>query len=1432
MNKTKKITTSFFISGILIFLIMPSLYAQNSVRVEHLLTEDGLSQNDVNSIYQDSKGFMWFGTHDGLNKYNGYEFEVFKPNPNDSESINSNLVYTIIGDKDDNLWIGTTGNGLNFYNRLTNKFLHFEYDENDENSLSSNHINAIYIDSSNRLWIATLKGIDVIDLNNPIENIKVEHVNISDDYPYEFLLVGFTSFFEDTNGQLWVCETNGISKIIKDKKGGFIFESANAYFNIYSNNRVAVRSIGEDIYGNLILGTTGGLFLVHQNNGVVSRKLIKSGVYNKIVTFKNQVWTGTLNGLHLFETDENTKNLKELEHFTYDSNNPEYSLSKSSVKSLFVDRTGIVWIGSNGGGVNKLDPNKKRFKYFSKTSNPNSLNSSFVKSVFEDSNGTMWFGTEEGGLSYVTKENNDGSYNNFKSNNLKGISPIEIIEVVRNNKKQLLVGAANYGGLYTIDISSEGNYKKLDYSIDESISRSVFSILEDKDSNLWIGTYNGGLYRWLKSDNNEYKKDILFHNENNVTSISNNIIRDILQTSNGDIWFATGNGLCKLTSEESIKRNPKFITYKNEVGNINSLSHNYVLTLFESSKGELWVGTLGGGLNKYIPAKDGENEHFITYSESNGFPNNVIKGILEDENGNLWLSSNGGLSKFNPESFEISNYDVNDGLQSNEFSELACLKKRNGEMVFAGVYGFNIFFPENIKDNKEMPETVLTNLLIFNKKVEVGEEFEGRVVLEKPVDITKTIDFKYTENSFSFEFAALHYSAPSKNHYAYKLEGFNNDWIFTTSNKRYATYTNLEPGKYTLKVKSSNNDGYWDETPVELEINIIPPFWRTDLANLIYILLFFGGLILFRRFTIIRSTKKHQLELEHMERENYEQVQRLKLEFFTNISHEFRTPLTLIKGPLDYLNKMDSEVIKPEVKEQLELMDKNTNYLLRLVNQLLDFRKMDKGVMDLKVGNSDIVKFINLVGEPFQFLSHKKNIDFQIKAKESSILSWFDPDAVEKIMNNLLSNAFKFTPDQGNIEVNICEGKDYVSTKGEEKIENKSDYVFIQVKDSGPGIPKHRIKIIFERFYVDRDFRKLNSEGAGIGLNFTKKLIELHRGGIKVLSDEKGGGSNFVFWLPKDMKYYKNVKGVSFSTEEESKTFITQTNAQTHISGVIDDIVDENIIKKRSKLPIVLVIDDNADIRSFLKKGLKNEFDVYEAENGLRGFELACKLMPNVVVTDILMPVMDGIEFCDKLKTTQETSHIPVVMLTAKTSQEWEIEGLKTGADAYIRKPFDMEVVKLKIKNILKYRGELRKKFNREITLQPNEVTVTSSDEKFLQDSIEIVEKHMMDSDFSVEILVKEMALSRSTFYLKIKELTGLSTGEFIRNIRLKRAMQLLEKSNLSVKEIMFMTGFNTASYFSKCFKKQFGVIPSKYVKQIRNENGIANNDGELQTDD
>ncbi len=1408
-----RLTVLFMLCG------LEMVFAQDEVKFEHISTDNGLSQNDINTIYQDDHGYLWFGTHDGLNKYDGYGFKVYNPDPNGKNSVSSNLVYTIEGDKEGNLWIGTTGRGLNFFDTTLETFTHFRHDPSDDRSLSNDHVTTVFRDQKDRLWIGTNEGLNMLDLRKPLDSLSFYRFNPEQD-PFVTGWDGNSIFaiYEDSRNQVWVGGHGGLYRLSRDQNGDIYFRLVNNSIGLPS---ITVRSIDEDSEGRLIIGTDGGLY--HQMNvaGPVKLDRIHQGIFNDVqVDRKGNIWAGTNSGLCYFERSNESRFPQFKNNYTYDPRNP-YSLSKNIVKSMFMDKTGIIWIGTNGGGVNKFDPERKQFRHVKKTLDPSSLSYDKIRSMYEDSNGTLWIGTEGGGLNMLQDAAQKSDYTGFEVFETV-LKPFVITERRVKNRKLLFIGAENTPGLFKLDITEPDKIDESKIILIPDISHSVFSLLNDSRENLWIGTYNGGVHRWTPNSEGSFEKQTYTASSGEQRSLSNNIIRDIIEDSNGNIWFATGDGLSRLTEEQAVRAHPKFDVYQKIPNDSTSISHNYVLTLYESQRGEIWVGTFGGGLCKLMVEEDGAIR-FHSYSVEDGLPNNVIKAILEDEEGNLWLSTNQGLSRFDPIQEHFKNYDVNDGLQSNEFQELASLKRQNGEMLFGGVNGFNAFFPKDITDNPFSAETVITNFSISNEPVEIGEKFNGRVLLKTPIDIQDEIRLKYWENNFSFEFSSLHYSAPDKNQFAYFLEGFDEDWVYTNSSRRFANYTNLSPGNYTFYVKASNNDGVWDESPSMVSLEVVPPFWLTKWAYLLYGLLILALLWAYRRFTIIRTTEKHQLQLEHLEKEKSDELQRIKLEFFTNISHEFRTPLTLIKGPLEYLQKNGYRLRQNEVEEQYSLMQKNTNYLLKLVNQLLDFRKLNQGKMRLVIRNSDLSTFIRDIGEPFQFLAHKQQINFEIQTPPEDLLTWFDHDALEKVMNNLLSNAFKFTPRHGNVRVSVCKSADMKLPESQRSSPLTDNELVIQVQDSGMGIPKDKVDHIFERYYVERDKKRKNLDGAGIGLSFIKDLIELHQGSISV-SSEPQKGTIFTVTLPMNRKAYEGIPEISVKEESDSDFFMRSSEAENYAIGMNDEIEDQGLSRTRSKLPALLIVDDNPDIRVFIKTALADKFTFYEAEDGRKGLEIALAQMPNIILTDIVMPIMDGYELCAQLKTKKETSHIPIVMLTAKSSQESEIEGLKIGADDYIRKPFDMEMLELKLANIIKHREELRKRFNRTITLQPSEITVTSTDEKFLQQAIEIVEKHMMNTDFNVEMLVKEMGLSRSNLYLKFKELTGLSSSEFIRNVRLKRAVQLFEKSDLSVKEIMYMTGFNTASYFSKCFKRQFGVIPSEYVKQVKTASTVKEN--------
>ncbi|WP_303316547.1 two-component regulator propeller domain-containing protein [Flavivirga abyssicola] len=1395
--------------GIFIFILccfLPEIYtSQNFEYFERITTDNGLSQSDINTIHQDKDGFMWFGTHDGLNKYDGYSFKIFNPDPNIPESITNNLIFDIEEDQNGNFWIGTTGGGLIFFDKSSEKFKTFTYDKNNLKSIDSNYIVAVYRDRENRLWIGTNKGLNMLNLENSDGKIEFQRFKAHQEPFLSKIKISYVNtIYQDSKGRIWTGGFAGLYKLARERNGEMYFEFINEKVGLPSSG---VESISEDKEGRLILATDKGLFCQSEIDTSLKFKKITDGNFRCLLIDGDNIWAGSESGLDYFKTSSDKECPELIRHFEYDPTNPN-SLSKNIITSLFKDKTGIVWIGTNGGGVNKFNPRRNQFDHVRKTLNANSLSYDKIRSFFEDSNGNLWIGTEGGGVNMKDKQSNDNTFLNF--NAITNVFAIE--EIKSGNKKKLLFGGRNLISLYELDITDPSKIKTSKVKPIKEISGGVFSILLDSNKTLWIGTYDTGIYRWTPrtgAGTDQYITDIFSSNPNDPSSISNNIIRNIYEDSKGNIWFATGNGLNKLTKEEASKKHPKFQVYKHVLGDETSISHNYILPIYESAKGELWIGTFGGGLNKFIPETENRSARFKSYSEKDGLPNNIIKGILEDDSGNLWLSTNKGLSMFNPEQETFKNYDVNDGLQSNEFQELACLKTSNNEMFFGGINGYNSFFPKNLIENTFEPETIITNFLISNEPVSVREKINDRVILKKTISKTQEIDLKYFENNISFEFAALHYAASQKNQFAYKLEGFERDWEHTTSNKRFASYTNLEPGIYTFYVKATNNDGLWDKTPTKIKISISPPYWLSNMAYFIYSLILVGLLIAFRKYTIINTNKKHQLELEHLEKEKSEELQQLKIEFFTNISHEIRTPLTLIKGPLEYLQQYYTQLEKKVVLQQFSLMQKNTDSLLRLVNQLLGFRKMDKGKMSLALYKSNIIEFVNELIEPFQFLCKKRHISIEIYNSENNITTWFDPNAVEKILNNLLSNAIKFTPDHGVIIVEV-----FNSTK-DTNDEIKKELI-IQVKDSGPGIKPEKIKYIFERFYVDKkSTKKQLPEGVGIGLSYSKKLAELHQGSLDVKSKPKKG-STFIFKIPMNKEDYLNIPNINFEAEDKTLGFMMPNNVSSYQRDINDEIIDKIFSKRRSKLPILLVVDDHSEIRDFISQTLNEYYNVYHAENGKEGLEAAKHLQPNIILTDIFMPVMDGFEFCKQLKTKQETSHIPVIMITAKASEESELLGFTNGADDYIRKPFNVNLLKLKLSNILEHREQLRKRFNRKIVSQPKDVTVTSADEKFLQQAIEIIEKHMMNTEFNVKFLVKEMNFSRSNIFMKFKELTGLSSGEFIRNIRLKRALQLLETSDLSVKEIMYMTGFNTASYFSKCFKKQFGVLPSEYIKKMK----------------
>ena len=918
----------------------------NRIYFDHITTEEGLSQNDINCILQDRNGFMWFGTHDGLNQYDGYQFSVYKPDPADPYSIHSNLIHTLAEDSLGRIWIGTAGSGISMFDPTNQRFTRCKYTPNDSTNPGGYLIRSQLVDDDQRLWVGTSEGLHVFDIqavpqkgNGYLHNITAEFV------PPELKSGRIEVIFQDKDHTIWIGSNRGLFHVIPPK----IQQQPCRIEHISiapSRNPSQIRAINQDKNNRLIIATSSELLYQTQLDAQ-QHPLFTLLAYGQFVNIEiddfEQIWVTSQSGLYRFSQLQDSTGLPQLvQRYTNNLEDP-HSLNKDVLRSLFLDKNGMVWVGTNGGGVNRFDPGKMTFSHFKKNLNPGSIGYNKIRSIFEDSELNIWIGTEGGGLDFLGAEKDDGAYDQFiHLPQPQNIFAIE--EIHEGETKTIYFGAQHNPGLYKVRLPLKGEKNPpLVVSPIPEITSAVFAILKDHQHGLWVGTYNDGLFHMRFNATSGSPDFYRFqHDPQNVGSLSNNIIRSLMQDQHGNIWIGTGHGLNMLPHEESSSHAPTLVHFFHQENDTNSLSHNYILALYESQKGDVWVGTFGQGLNKFVPAKDHVPAHFIRYTEKEGLANNVVKGILEDAQGYLWISTNRGLSRFDPTSETFKNYDTHDGLQGNEFSELACFKRQSGEMLFGGVNGFNAFNPESFQDNSHLPEVVFTGFQVLNKPVSVGEKVNGRVILKQPISETHQLNLRHHENSFSLEFAALHYSAPKKNQYQYKLEGFDESWIPVNAQKRFATYTNLEPGDYTIQVKASNNDGVWNEVPSRISIHISPPIWRTWWAYTFYAALIIFSLIAFRRYTIIGIKEKHDLVLEHLEKEKAEELHQMKLQFFTNISHELRTPLTLISGPLEYLIKAGQGMDYGQREQQYHLIQKNANYLLRLVNQLLDFRKLDQ----------------------------------------------------------------------------------------------------------------------------------------------------------------------------------------------------------------------------------------------------------------------------------------------------------------------------------------------------------------------------------------------------------------------------------------------------------------------------------------------------------
>lgn len=1630
--------------------------AQQQLGFQHLDLDQGISHSLVTDMIQDNKGFIWIGTQDGLNRYDGYSFRIFRPEPQKKKGPHGKWVSELFEDSHGQIWIRYRSGGLDRYDPVHEEFHSYLHDPDDPHSISNDLPTEFRFIKSMRqsilesrdgsIWIGSADGLN--HYNRSQDNFTRYYHHPDDPHSLPGNII--TTLIEDEKGFLWIGTTRGIARFDPATGRCLRFQhDPEKPLESLSNNYV--RTLLQDSRGDIWAGTRfGGVNRIYRDSSTGQHRIKQylydpstpahartDGIYGLLESRRGEIWVGAETGVFYLKPGAQSFTALPVDHpvskaqfLLEDSkgfvwiggsqiefgllrvspgdrsrveivNHSEvlpFSLSSNAVSSMMEDRTGVLWIGTVKGGVNLMDNNRKQFRhYYHDPSKPNSLNDSDVYAIYEDGEKTLWVGTKSG-LNRIDRQTGQVTIYEKQAGNENSPSG-QIVGVIEPDPSGFL-----WLGYFDYKISkfypgreqfTHFHHHELDP--ESYLAWSVRDILIDRQNRTWFGASTYGLTQ-LQADGHRFR---YFPNESPAPLPSNKYsINCLHQDRKGYLWVGSfDSGLSRFDP-----RRQRFKNYKHDPDDLNSLSSNEIKCILEEPDGSLWIGT-GAGLNHFDP----KTENFRCYTTNEGLPNNTILGILKDDRGRLWLSTNGGLSCFNPNTETFENFFVEDGLQSNEFNEGAYFKSREGEFFFGGVNGLTAFFPDSIRSNPFLPEVAITELRIFNEPVHPGDTAGEKEILSRSIEYTRELELSYRESVFSFEFTALHFAAASKNRFAYKMEGFDNDWTYTDAGQRYATYTNLDPGDYTFRVKAANNDGRWNETGAFIRIRILPPWWDTPLFRRSLFLFLFLATIAIIRLRIVRL-KAQKVHLEHLVRERtgalskanteldesrqavlaqknqieaqkqhledqnrnirllseigqnitstikieelmtkvheslnalmdapnfsigqinpaseaidffvfeapgrplskleipladqrhlsvwavhngetifmndlehevgayfedvpkrydagnpyrsaiylplrsagdkvigilivkspkskaysafhlqvlknlaayiaiaidnaqaYREIEQqseqlrdmdeLKTRFYTNISHEFRTPLTLILGTVDELQK--GAQLSPVQRRSLQMLERNAKRLLRLVTQIMDLSKLEGGVLKLEVFREEIVRHIRLIADSFNSLARHKGISFTFYTGNEEIEGFIDKDKLEKIIYNLLFNAFKFTPRGGQVGL-------YLRTT---QPENCGRLLEIEIKDNGMGIPEEEQKFIFQRFYQVRKGAASQSDGAGIGLSLAHHLAILHRGTIEVQSStaDADRGTSFRVRIPLDREAYEK-------QEVQSKPSPHKEPAPQTPEAVDLVAADRRLplaVSSLRELPSILVVEDNEDMRVFIRHSLRDNFRVLEAPHGKTGIEQATQYAPDLILTDVMMPCCNGFELCRQLKENPATSHIPIIILTAKTSLEAELEGLRAGADDYITKPFRTEALRFKLQNIIQTRRQLAEQYKKDIWMKEEQLTSSPSDKALLQQAIAIIDKHLGDPGLDVALFTREMAMGRTVLYEKIKSITGHSINDLIKTHRLKVAARIMLEENLSIGEISYRVGFNDPKYFSKCFKKQFGKSPRQYI--------------------
>lgn len=1367
-----------FLFSIYCFLIgsTPVMKAQTG---KFYSTDKELSNSLINAVYQDRKGFIWIATENGLNKFDGTRFSIYRHNATDSTSLKNNYVRTLFEDSRGNFWIGCI-NGLQRYDRATDNFHELFISRKD--GRKNPHITSIIERRNGDLWIATSgQGAISLKKNSNPASFHIE-TELTDRIGSNYLNV----IFEDSRQNLWIAtEEKGLYRYSPESKE---LKSYKAPYHIAGDD---VSAICEDAHGQIFVGTlTKGLFrLSSRQEGnfepVLYQNRMNLNIRTLIIDTRGKLIIGT--------DGEGVKEYQPQQDIIVDSeiNAGPFDFSKSKVHSLIEDKDHNLWLGIFQKGLILVPGISNKFDYYGyKSIHNNTIGSSCVMAIHTDEQATIWIGTDNDGLYAINDQGKQLRHYTHQAGNPQSV-PGTILCLYEDSNQELWLGSY-FDGLARIN-KQTGTCQDVTSLLQGNLNAGkpkVSCIIEDKNKNLWVGTYGSGLYKInLPTQHVTYYESTRNENDDwSINRLPNDWISYLLEDKEGMIWIGTYKGLAVLNPQTD-----NFINYKKQ----NNLLPGYVVySLLESSNGEIWAGTSEGlvCLNK-------DRLTPVLFTTADGLPSDIICGLAEDEKKNIWISTHQGISKLNPPEKKFINYYAGDGLQGNEFTRTAVFKDKRGKIFFGGTNGVTAFYPQDITEIKKEMNVLITGFHVANRPVKKGDKSGNNVITDTAVMDTEQFTLAYNENTFSIDFSVLEFSNPDRISYQYKIKELGDEWISTQPGTNRVTYSSLKPGKYTFSVQARDHNNFSNIRTVTIAIT--PPWYQTWWAKVIWGCL--GALLIYALTMYILSRIRHRQEV--MRQKHMEQINEAKLQFFINISHEIRTPMTLIISPLEKLLAEHSE------KQPVYLMIyRNAQRILRLINQLMDIRKLDKGQMHLKFRETDIVGFINDLMQTFNYQAQKKNITFTFEKELEGVDSlkvWIDLNNFDKVLMNVLSNAFKYTHEGGNIEVLLKTGHND-AYRGALK-----DYFEIDITDNGIGIDKNKIEQIFERFYqIDNDMTQSNF-GTGIGLHLSRSLVELHHGIIKAENREDGQGTRFVIRLPLGSNHLK-AEELENPEETGSEPTISQLPKDSIYETEEENKTNEYRKHKAKTRYRVLIVEDDEEIRRYIRSELDSDFRIYECTNGREGLETILKEKPDLVISDVMMPEMDGITLCRKIKQNININHIPIILLTAKSKAEDQIEGLEIGADAYIVKPFNTELLRTTISNLIANRERLRGKLvgEQQVEEKITKIEMKSNDEILMSKVMKTINDHLADPTLNVEMLAANVGMSRVHMHRKLKELTNQSARDFIRSIRLKQAANLLREKNLSVSEVAYATGFSNLSHFSNTFRDFYGISPSEYKEQ------------------